>query len=286
MGTFGIAGLQLSLDEGDNLDYIESEIAAACARLPWVQMVVLGELAVFGPSLARAQPLPGPAERRLQAMARRHKVWLLPGSIYERRDDRIFNTAPVIGPDGTVVTRCRKLFPFLPYERGVDPGAEFCVFDVPEVGRFGVSICYDMWFPETTRSLCWLGAELILHPTMTNTVDRDAELAIVRASAATNQCYFFDVCVAGRLGNGRSIACGPGGEVLYQAGSDRDVWALEIDPDNVRRTRATGWHRLGQTLKSFRDSTVVFPAYGAAAAPSAALARYGALSYPRTRGEP
>jgi len=285
MSKFGIAGLQLSLDDGDNLDQIESEVAAVCARLPWVQMVVLGELASFGPSLARAQPLPGPAEQRLQAVARRHSVWLLPGSLYERRDDRIFNTAPVINPDGTVVTRCRKLFPFLPYEQGVEPGSEFCVFDVPQVGRFGVSICYDMWFPETTRSLCWLGAELILHPTMTNTVDRDAELAIVRASAATNQCYFLDVCVAGRLGNGRSIACGPGGEVLYQAGEGRDIWALEIDPEHVRRTREAGWHRLGQTLKSFRDSTAVFPAYGAGVAPSAALTRYGAMRYPRGRGE-
>lgn len=280
MRTFGIAGLQLPLAEGDNLDYIEAEIAAACARLPWVRMVVLGELASFGPSVARAQPLPGPAEERLRAMARRHEVWLVPGSLYERRDDRVFNTAPVIGPDGALVTRCRKLFPFLPYERGVAPGSELCVFDVPDVGRFGVSICYDMWFPETTRSLCWMGAEVILHPTMTNTVDRDAELAIARASAAVNQCYFFDVCVAGPLGNGRSIVCGPGGEVLYQAGEGRDVWALELDLDQVQRARETGWNRLGQTLKSFRDSAVVYPAYGAGAAPSADLDRYGDMSYP------
>lgn len=280
MRTFGIAGLQLPLAEGDNLDYIDAEIAATCARLPWVRMVVIGELASFGPSTARAQPLPGPAEERLRATARRHKVWLLPGSLYERRDDRVFNTAPVIGPDGTVVARCRKLFPFLPYERGVAPGNELCVFDVPQVGRFGVSICYDMWFPETTRSLCWLGAEVILHPTMTNTIDRDAEIAIARASAAVNQCYFFDVCVAGRLGSGRSVVHGPGGEVLYQAGEGRDVLALEIDLDLVQRTRETGWHRLGQTLKSFRDSSVVFPAYGAGAAASPALGRYGAITFP------
>jgi predicted amidohydrolase len=212
MRTFGIAGLQLPLSEGDNLDYIDTEVAAVCGRLPWIQMVVIGELASFGASLERAQPMPGPAEERLRSIARRHQIWLLPGSLYERCGERIFNTAPVIAPDGTVVTRCRKLFPFLPYERGVEPGDTFCVFDVPHVGRFGVSICYDMWFPETTRSLCCLGAEVILHPTMTNTVDRGTELAIARASAAINQCYFIDVCVAGQLGNGRSIACGPGGK--------------------------------------------------------------------------
>lgn len=280
MRTFGIAGLQLPLAEGDNLEYIGTEIAAVCARLPWVQMVVIGELASFGASLTHAQPLPGPAEERLRTIARQHKIWLLPGSLYERCGNHIFNTAPVIAPDGTVVTRCRKLFPFLPYERGVEPGDELCVFDIPQVGRFGVSICYDMWFPETTRSLCWLGAEVILHPTMTNTVDRDTELAIARASAAINQCYFLDVCVAGPLGNGRSIACGPGGEVLYQAGTGRDVWALELDLDQVQRTRETGWHRLGQTLKSFRDSRIAFPAYQAGVAPSPALDRYGALRAP------
>src|SRR3546814_4288082 len=96
------------------------------------------------------------------------------------------------------------MFPFAPYERGVAPGSEFVVFDVPGAGRFGVSICYDMWFPETTRSLASLGAEVILHPTLTNTIDRDAELAIARASAATNQCYFVDINVAGALGVGRS----------------------------------------------------------------------------------
>ena len=280
---FGIAGLQLSLAEGDNLEHIENEIASACARLPWVNMIVVGELASFGPSIGRAQPLPGPAEERFRACARRHGIWLLPGSLYERCGESIFNTAPIIDPAGTVVARCRKLFPFLPYERGVTAGGDLCVFDVPDVGRFGVSICYDMWFPETTRSLCWLGAEVILHPTMTNTIDRDVELAIARASAATNQCYFLDVCVAGELGTGRSIFCGPGGEVLHQAGTGYEVVALEIDLDHVHRTREAGWHRLGQPLKSFRDSTVVYPAYGAGVASSPAWAEYSPMSYPHRK---
>src|SRR3546814_12571156 len=96
-------------------------------------------------------------------------------------------------------TRTDTRFPYTtrvrsaPYERDVEPGSEFVVLDVPGAGRFGVSICYDMWFPETTRSLVSLGAEVILHPTLTNTIDRDVEIAIARASAATNQCYFVDI---------------------------------------------------------------------------------------------
>src|SRR3546814_10725772 len=68
-------------------------------------------------------------------------------------------------------TRTDTRFPYTtrvrsaPYERDVEPGSEFVVLDVPGAGRVGVSICYDMWFPETTRSLVSLGAEVILHPT-------------------------------------------------------------------------------------------------------------------------
>lgn len=280
MSRFGIAGLQLALDVQDNLALIETEVESVCRRLPWVRLVLLGELSVFGVSLARAQVLPGEAEGRLCALAKRFGIWLVPGSLYERREEQIFNTAPVIDPSGKVVTRCRKLFPFMPYERGVAAGSEVCVFEVPDVGTFGVSICYDMWFPETTRSLCCLGAEVILHPTMTYTIDRDVELAIARASAATNQCYFVDINVAGKLGNGRSLVCGPGGEVICQAGSGRDVLAFEVDFDYVRGTREQGWHRLGQQLKSFRDSKLVYPAYGAGAVHSPALQKYGPLQLP------
>ena len=110
--------------------------------------------------------------------------------------------------------------------------------------------------------LAAMGAEVILHPSMTNTIDRDVELAIARANAASNQCYFFDINVAGQLGSGRSIVCGPGGEVVHQAGRGREIFAVEADFDLVRRVRRRGWHGIGQVLKSFRDRAVDFPACG------------------------
>lgn len=278
--SFGIAGLQLAYGPGDNLERIAGEVGAVARRFPWVRMVLLGELCGFGANPEHAQCLPGDAEAFLCDLARRHGLWLVPGSLYERRDGAVYNTTPVIDPRGGVVARYRKLFPFAPYERGIAPGTECVVFDVPDAGRFGVSICYDMWFPETTRSLVSMGAEVILHPTMTNTIDREVEIAIARASAATNQCYFVDVNVAGDLGVGRSVVCGPGGEVIHQAGSGREVIAFEVDFAHLRRCRERGWHGLGQPLKSFRDHPVVFPAYGAARAPSAALDALGPLRLP------
>ncbi|MFX7883224.1 carbon-nitrogen hydrolase family protein, partial [Acinetobacter baumannii] len=82
-------------------------------------------------------------EARLCGIARRFGLWLIPGSLFEQRGKAIFNTAPVIAPDGTVVARFSKLCPFRPYEQGISAGTEFVVFDVPDAGRFGVSICYD-----------------------------------------------------------------------------------------------------------------------------------------------
>jgi predicted amidohydrolase len=135
------------------------------------------------------------------------------------------------------------------------------VFDVPDQGRFGVSICYDLWFPETARTLAALGAEVILHPTLTGTIDRDVELAIVRATAAQNQCFVFGINGFGDCGNGRSIIAGPAGEVLYQGQSAPEMIPLEIDFDRVRRSREVGLRGLGQQLKSFRDRRIEFAVY-------------------------
>ena len=197
----------------------------------------------------------------MQEMASKYGIWLLPGSIFEKRGDEIYNTASVIDPNGQVVTRYSKMFPFYPYEEGVTPGHEYCLFDVPEVGRFGVSICYDMWFPETIRTLVCQGAEVILHPTLTGTIDRDSELAICRAMATVNQCYMFDVNGLDAGGSGRSLVCGPEGRVIYQAQNNEEIMPIELDIENVRRSREYGVLRLGQPLKSFRDHMGDFSVY-------------------------
>ncbi len=262
MTPFAIAGLQLNLSaRQDNLHHIQERVGHLMSLFPWVQMIVLSELAAFGPSPAKAQPLPGPAEEMFGLLAARHRVWLLTGSLFERSGGKVYNTATILDPSGGVVARYRKMFPFLPYEEGVEPGTEFLVFDVPDAGRFGVSICYDLWFPETSRMLAALGAEVILHPSMTTTTDRDVELAIARATAAIDQCFVVDVNGVGDGGVGKSIIVGPAGDVIHQAGDGPELMPLEIDLDRVRRTREFGLRGLGQPLKSFRDRRVEFPVY-------------------------
>jgi len=261
MTTFAIAGLQLEAQNGNNVDSMLAEIDSVVQRYPWINMVVLGELNACGTDIQLAEPMPGPTEQRFCLAAKRNGIWLVPGSMLESANGLAYNTAPVIAPDGSVISRYRKQFPWLPYEDRVAPGDQFTVFEVPGVGRFGVSICYDMWFPETIRTMAWMGAEVILHPTLTSSIDRDPELAMIRAHAAMNQLYFFDVNVSGPLGVGQSCVAGPGGEVIYQAGKGREIIALKLDFNYLHEVRKNGWQNLGQPLKSFRDSNVKFPQY-------------------------
>lgn len=284
MTPFAIGGMQLNVSGlRDNLPYIQAKLDYFMYLFPWVQMVVFSELAAYGPNPAKAEPLPGPAERKFQEMAAKHKIWLVNGSLVEMLEGKKYNTASVVDPTGAIVARYRKMFPFLPYEEGTECGSTFCVFDVPEVGRFGVSICYDMWFAETSRTLASMGAEVILHPTLTTTIDREVELAIVRATTATNQCFMVDINGAGDGGNGRSIICGPAGDILHQFGTAEELVPLEIDLDRVRRYREVGLRGLGQPLKSFRDTQVQFPVYAPGGKQGEYLQSLGPLAK-QTRG--
>ncbi len=263
MTPFAIAGVQMHVSAlHSNVEGMLQRLDILMQRFPWTQMVLFSELAPFGPLPRYAQPFLNDTLERFCAAARHHKVWLIPGSMFEKGPDgRIYNTSAVIDPEGQLVSSYRKMFPFRPYEADVEAGTEFCIFDVPDVGRFGVSICYDIWFPETTRQLTSAGVEVLLHPVLTGTTDRDAELAIARATAAQFQCYVIDVNGLGAGGVGRSCVIDPSAHVLHQSAGQEDVFPIEVDLDLVRRQRETGMKGLGQVLKSFRDRSVDFSVY-------------------------
>jgi len=264
MTHFAIAGLQLELEANNNLDMVVKKIRTTMLRFPFVQMVVLSELAICGANPAVAEPLPSPTEDKLCRLAKELGIWLVNGSLFEKSDDKVYNTTSVINPEGDVVKRYRKMYPFYPYESGTSEGQEICVFDIPNVGRFGVFNCYDMWFPELSRAMVTMGAEVLIHPSLTDTNDRDVEQSMIRATAAQQQCYMIDVNGAGKLGVGMSVFAGPDGDVMHSASHSEETIIREINLDNVRRTRERGLLGLGQTLKSFRDAGHSFPQEGMA----------------------
>src|SRR5690606_18098097 len=158
MKPFSIAGIQMNVSAAhSNVPMMKHKLDVLMSVYPWVEMVMFSELAPFGPLTHNAMVFPNEVEQHFQEMARRHKIWLLPGSMFQKRGTEIFNTTTVINPNGDIVGRYDKMFPFLPYEAGVSGGDQFLIFDVPEVGKFGVSICYDMWFPETSRTMAVQG---------------------------------------------------------------------------------------------------------------------------------
>lgn len=262
MKPFSIAGIQMPVSAvQSNIPLMKIKLDVLMNVFPWVQMVVFSELCAFGPLKKNAFAFPNNVEADFQALAKKYNIWLIPGSIFQKKGDQVFNTSTVINPQGEIVGRYSKMFPFYPYEEGVTGGGEFLIWDVPEVGRFGMSICYDMWFPETSRTMTVKGVEVIIHPTLTGTLDRDVELSIVKATAAMNQCYVIDVNGLGAGGIGRSLFCDPDGRVICQAGPTAQMMPVEIDMDLVKTRRERGVLGLGQPLKSFRDSPVHFDIY-------------------------
>ncbi|GIT61878.1 MAG: hypothetical protein Ct9H300mP20_17050 [Gammaproteobacteria bacterium] len=253
MKPLSIAAIQLNLAKKDNYSLVERKAREAVYRFPWLEMLVFSELAVGGAGASNATFFLSEYLDKLKELAKELDVWLIPGSFYEVTEEGTFNTTPVIDNKGDLVTKCRKLYPFLPYETGVAAGNEVCVFEIPGAGKIGIHICYDIWFPETSRALALKGAEVILHPSLTDTCDRDVERAMVKATAAQQQCYYIDVNAGGDQGVGLSLIAGPDGEILHDALAGEEFMLVEVDFDRVRRCRKRGLKGLGQPIKSYRD---------------------------------
>ena len=192
-----------------------------------------------GWSKEAAVEIPGPLTDRLAELAVQTGLWLVPGSVYERGEAGIHNTAIAISPEGELVATYRKAFPWQPHER-TEPGDRFAVFEIPGVARVGLAICYDGFFPEVFRQLAWLGAEVVLQPTLTTTSDRAAELITARANAIFNQVYVVNVNAASPAALGRSLVADPEGRVRLEAGSGEELLTDVLDLDAVERVRRFG----------------------------------------------
>ena len=130
-------------------------------------LVVLGEALTYcGTGLTMAQaaePIPGPSTEFFGRLAKQHNLYLVP-SLVERVGHLVYNTAVLIGPDGRIVGKYRKVtLPRGEIEEGVQPGNEYPVFQT-RFGKVGMMICYDGFFPEVARQLSIRGAEVIAWP--------------------------------------------------------------------------------------------------------------------------
>jgi len=281
-----IAALQLPPVTGEveaTLTRFEERVRAVAHGFTGVQLIMAPELhlsgvgGIFDEEEGYAEQvavdIPGPLTDRLGELARSTGLWLVPGSIYERTDEGVANTAVAISPDGELIAAYRKCFPWQPYETSV-PGTRLVTFDMPGIGRVGLAICHDGAFPEVFRQLAWSGAEVVLQPTLTTTSDRDVETVLARANAIANQLYVVSLNAPGPMALGRSLIVDPEGLVRVSAGAGEEVLTDVLDLDAVTRVRTHGSFGLNRLLDQL-DSIgprLELPMYGGYVARPSALA--------------
>ena len=265
--TIGVVGVQVAprpYDIESTFEKFAREVRQLAGTFPAFDLYVFPELYLsalgsFGdlrpPGYAArvAETVPGPLTDRVGAVARDARKWIVAGTIYERDGEAIYNTAVVASPTGEIVATYRKLFPWMPYEPSV-PGDSYATFDIPDVGRFGLAICYDGWVPEIPRTLTWMGAEVILQPTATRTVDREQEIVLARANAIANQVFIVNPNNGAQFGAGRSVIVDPEGRLLALGGSGEEFLTQMIDLDTVTITREHGTAGLNPLWKQLRDA--------------------------------
>ncbi len=291
--TLRVALLQ-ETDRGSvaaNLDAIEAGLREAAAA--GVDLVLLQELH-NGPYFCqhesvdefdRAESIPGPSTERIGALAEELKLVVV-ASLFERRAAGLYhNTAVVFDRARAIAGRYRKMhipddpafyekFYFTPGDLGFDPIQT-------SVGKLGVLVCWDQWYPEAARLMALAGAELLLYPTAIGwdpqdegaekQRQRDAWVTVQRGHAVANGIPLlacnrtgFEPAPEGGRGIqfwGTSFVAGPQGEFLAQAGTDqRELLIAEIDikrSENVRRIwpflRDRRIDAYGDLLRRFRD---------------------------------
>jgi predicted amidohydrolase len=252
------AAIQLNStgDKARNVESAERLVRAAAgagaelAVLP-EKWNLLGDSAVL---LQGAEPLDGPTLSAARSWARELGIHLVAGSIAERGDDpdKSFNTSTLIGPDGELEARYRKIHMFDVDVGGVayreseheDPGEEIVTAELGGV-VLGMSVCYDLRFPELYRILAVRGARVIAIPSaFTLETGRDHWDVLLRARAIENQAF---VIAPNQIGEapphyrsyGRSAIVDPWGMVLAQAPDEPCFIVADLDLDRQDRLRST-----------------------------------------------
>ncbi|MEM7032608.1 MAG: carbon-nitrogen hydrolase family protein [Chloroflexota bacterium] len=255
--TFRIAACQLNANENkdDNLATADRLIDEAASL--GAQMIGLPEMFnLIGDNdqlLQGGEPIPGPTSQFLSQKARQHGIYLHGGSFMEKVEgqDKVSNTTMVFGPDGQEITRYRKIHLFdihiegkVDYQESafVEAGEEMITFET-EHGYFGLTICYDLRFPELYRALTLAGARVVFQPAaFTLYTGKDHWEALIRARAIENQVYMVAPNQIGIYGDGKqcygnSMIVDPWGTVLARAPERECVIIADIDYDSQDQTR-------------------------------------------------
>lgn len=264
-----IACIQMEPSFGDTAANVEASVRRIVeAADNGARLIVLPELANTGyvfatreEAFALAEAVPdGPSSRRWMEVAAARDLYIVAG-ITERDGQSLYNSAVVIGPSGHIGTY-RKMHLWGQENLFFEPGDRgFPVFATP-IGRIGVAICYDGWFPETFRLQALQGADIVCVPTNWVPIpgqapDREAMANILVMAAAHSNSIF--IAAADRVGTERGqpfvgqslIASYTGWPAAGPASRDREeIIYAEVDLGEARRKR--NWNDFNQILRDRR----------------------------------
>jgi predicted amidohydrolase len=239
-----------------NLERASALVEEAAAR--GARFVALPEnfayLHIEGEVVPEPQEVDGPWVERFAALARRREITLLLGSIPEKvpGERLVYNTSVLLGPDGRRLAVYRKIhlfdvelpgLPPLMESKAVRPGESVVMAETP-IGPLGLSICYDVRFPELYRALTRKGARVLAVPSaFTERTGKDHWEVLLRARAIENLAYVVAPAQVGVHGRGRSshghaMIVDPWGTVIAQAAGGEEVALAELDfarQDRLRR---------------------------------------------------
>jgi predicted amidohydrolase len=253
--------LQLAYGDDEPVGDRRHRVAALVREQRGADLVVLPELwAPGGFSYTewahRSEPVDGPTVRVIADAAREIAAVVHAGSIVEAAGaaaDRgeqgrgLWNTSVLLGPDGSVIARYRKVHRF-GFGAGephlLEAGTDLVTAVLPGLGEnavAGLATCYDLRFPEMFRALLDRGARLFLVPAAWPAARVEHWTLLARARAIENQCVVVAANTAGSHAGhpmgGRSQVVGPRGEVLAEAADDEQVLVVDVDLDDVAKAR-------------------------------------------------
>jgi predicted amidohydrolase len=250
MATWKIAGVQMDCrlaDREHNRGIIRERLHAAAGQ--GARLIVFPECALTGyayeskdEAWPHGEPIPGPSTATVAEDCRRLGVWAAFGML--ERDEAtgaLYNTCALVGPDGSTATYRKIHLPYLGVDRFTTPGDRpFAVHDLGGL-RIGMNICYDGSFPESSRVLTLLGADLVVLPTNWPPGARTTSRYLVPARALENHIYYLAVNRVGEergfpfIGESRLVDCD--GETVASAGETETIIHGEVDPEWARRKR-------------------------------------------------
>lgn len=255
MTQFSVAVVQLDsgTDTERNVRRMRSFVDEAAKRDS--DLVAFPEMATYVGDVSRypdvAEDVPGPTIEALAEKAREHGLYVHTGSLLESipGSSRVYNTSGLIGPDGTVLGTYRKIHLFdidgdVEHRESehVAPGEEVTTVET-EVATFGLSICYDLRFPQLYRALAARGADVLFVPAaFALRTGMDHWEPLLRARAIENQAYVIAPAQTGEKSNtyemyGRSLVVDPWGNVVSKASDREEMFTATVDLGYLEETR-------------------------------------------------